>query len=168
MEEEREVSVFKVEFERDSQTGRVVRERWFNQYGHLDRPDDQPSYTDYCPELGTPVARRWHDGSGAGEHRLGDKPARIVTRALTGVDICEFYMILGKFHREGDNPAAILRTDEGMLKEESYWKFGKLHRDPNLGPALISYNTKGKIDKRAFWVNGKEIISPTVQQAPSP
>ena len=162
-----ETKSYRVEIVQDPTDDRVISQRWYNEVGRLERPGDLPAEIDYCPEVGTPISEKWHNGTGSGPHRDGDKPAYITTSATTGTRIAECYMIMGEFHRDDDKPAIIYRDDNGSVEEVSYWRFGKLHRDPSLGPAEIKYDvSNGQVTSSAYFVSGTQISVPS--RSPKP
>lgn len=160
MTDDLETKTFSVEVDYQPQSEKIITERWRNQSGEFDRLSDLPAYVEYCPHSSKAIYQRWH--SGGDQHREGDKPAVIVTNPDTGVRIVESFELLGRSHREGDKPAIIRRTKHGITEEESYWRYGKLHRDPEIGPAKIVYDHRnGKIQNVEFWFNGERITPPS-------
>jgi len=73
---------------------------------------------------------------------------------------------LGHVHREADQPAMIMRDDQGRLEEHSFHRHGDLHREG--GPAVERFSVKtGRLLKREFWLNGRQQDGPDTYQAPS-
>lgn len=162
MNDELETKTFSVEIDYEPVNGKIISERWRNQEGNFDRPGDLPAYVEYCPDTGTPIYQRWHDG--IAQQRMGDKPAVIVTDSASGAITVESYEIMNQCHREGDKPALIYRADNGSLTQESYWQHGKRHRDPNLGPARIFYDENtGEVSRSEYWYDGVKVDDPSMQ-----
>jgi hypothetical protein len=167
MSNDLETKSYKVEIVYEPQSGKILSERWYNELGWLDRPGDLPADIESCPERGIPIAQTWHNGSGNGPHRVGDLPARVTTRSATDVRVAECFLLMGNFHRDGDQPAVVFRTDDGALKEISHWRHGKLHRDPKFGPAEMKYDSdSGLIISKKYWVNGIQVAEPNQLTAP--
>lgn len=163
-----ETKSYTVEIIHNPINGRIVSERWYNEFQQLERSGDLPADIEYCPESGTPIVQTWHDGSGNGPHRSGDNPAQVTTRAQSGIKVAECYRVMGKLHRDGDQPATIFRTDDGSLKKTSYWRHGKLHRDPKLGPAEITYDTEsGQAQQGEYWFNGFRVVDAKLVNKPT-
>ncbi|MEP3247780.1 MAG: hypothetical protein ABJN40_07360 [Sneathiella sp.] len=157
-----QTKTFSVEVECDPVSGKVLEERWHDNKGALNRPGDLPAYIRYCPDTGLPDYRRWHNGQGC--HRESDLPASINTHTKTGIDTILSYEILGQYHRDGDKPAFIVHRTDGTIQQEDFWKYGKLHRDPQLGPARIFYSEDAKeVAEVEYWVNGTKISAPNIQ-----
>ncbi|MBL4785241.1 MAG: hypothetical protein JKY49_07420 [Cohaesibacteraceae bacterium] len=159
-----ETKIFSVEVDLDPQSGKIKEERWLDNNNKFNRLGDLPAVIQYCADTGQPKYRRWHNGQGC--HRSNDRPSTIVTDTSSGMDIGLSFEILGQSHREGDKPAFILKTPEGQLEEEGYWKDGNLHRDPELGPARLFYSERtGKVTGFEYWVDGVQV--PTPKEKPS-
>jgi len=61
-----------------------------------------------------------------------------------------------KLHRNTDiGPAMIIYDYDGMVELKTYWVNGEYHRPTEEGPAHIEYYDTGKISSEEYWVNGK-------------
>jgi hypothetical protein len=62
----------------------------------------------------------------------------------------------GKLHRDpSEGPARHFKSSDEEWSE--YYSDGKLHRDPEQGPAAIAYDRDGVIVDREYWVNGGKL-----------
>jgi hypothetical protein len=62
----------------------------------------------------------------------------------------------GKLHRDpSEGPARHFKSNDQEWSE--YYRDGKLHRDPEDGPAAIAYDRDGAIIEQQFWVNGEKL-----------
>lgn len=79
-----------------------------------------------------------------------------LVRILSKGKICKEFYTIGKkvLHRDTDNPAKIIYYTNGKIKEEHYYKVGKLHRG-NDNPAIIRYNMSGIIEEVEYYNDGK-------------
>lgn len=162
MSEEFERKVFEVEIDYHPETGSILEERWKNQFGQFDRLADLPAVTWYCPDTGKIIYQRWHQGEiPKGPHRDGDKPARVTINPNNGIYTQEDFFKLGSYHRDGDNPAEIARRDDGTPEECAYWQFGKRHRQPERGPAVIHFDAAGNIHEVEYWFNNRQVPPPS-------
>lgn len=161
---ELQTKTFSVEVDIDPADGKIHEERWRDETGAYNRPGDLPAIIEYCAKSGLPSYMRWFNGQGC--HRENDMPSVVLLDLETDTELALDYFILGKQHREGDKPASILKTPEGKFEQESYWKYGKCHRDPELGPAQIFYDIKtGEIARTEYWVNGIQLMGSPVQSS---
>lgn len=156
---------YSVEILTDPKTDRIVGERWCDQEGRFDRPNDLPAYVDYCPDKGTVTYARWHkDGQ---LHRGDDQPATLVRNPLTQAVTHEQYAILDQFHRDNDQPAYIIRDDAGRLLERSFYRYGELHRET--GPAVERFDPEsGLLIEAEYWRNDRQQPSPSDAPAAEP
>lgn len=146
---------YRVELDRDVETGRIVMERWKNEHGKLDRPCDLPAMIHYCPETGKQTLARWYKNGF--EHRDDDKPSSLGIDPETGVNFCESWAVNGLAHREGDQPSRIYKDGEtGNITELQYKKNGVLHRRD--APAIQKFDVDtGQLLEEQFWVDGVRI-----------
>jgi len=61
-----------------------------------------------------------------------------------------------ELHRNIDvGPAVIYYYKDGQTKFEQYWLDGKIHRPIEEGPAYICYFENGHIEYESYWINDK-------------
>jgi hypothetical protein len=79
----------------------------------------------------------------------------------TGTVTREEHFKNGKLHRDGDQPAVIVRNaTTGIVTEESYWKDNKLHRDGDQPARIERDATTGNVTGESYWKDGARIPAP--------
>jgi hypothetical protein len=109
-------------------------------------------------EWGSERLEYWREGK---PHRdEADGPAIIIRYEHTAQVWLEQYMHEGELHRVG-GPASTLRGSNANIFSETWYRNGKLHRDPAEGPALTVWNEDGSVKSEEYWIDGKQIDAPT-------
>ncbi|MEQ8306903.1 MAG: hypothetical protein RIA09_10100 [Hoeflea sp.] len=152
---------YQVEIERDSKTGNIIAERWFNEGGQLHRvggpavqefsvesgeligltyyKDDSISYREdglatmsIDPESGVVTYEEWKDGANGDP----EAPSTIARNAESGAVTLQIWDANERMHRDGDRPAwLVIDPQTGVVVREEYWFEDNLHREK--GPAVI-------------------------------
>lgn len=150
-----------VKIERDSKTGNVVGEGWFNEHEQPHRiggpavqrfdaesgklteqayyKNNLPSHRDdglhaiqYDPQTGVVIREDWKDGANGDP----EAPSVIERDPKLGTITWQVWLVNGKVQRDGDRPARIARDPEtGIAVTTEYWLENDPHREN--GPAII-------------------------------
>lgn len=88
-----------------------------------------------------------------------DGPAWISRYDTTGLIHMEHYFWHGLRHRE-NGPAIIEREEDGEIIAEHYYRYGKLHRDPSVGPAIDMHLPNGRPYSASYYLYGKKYRDP--------
>lgn len=168
-----------VKIERDSKSGNVIGERWFNKHEQphriggpaVQRFDaesgkliEQAYYKNNrrsCREdrlhavytdsqTGIVIKEEWHDGDG----RDPDLPSVIGRDPKLGTVVWQCWTVNGDVQRDGDRPARITRDPEtGIAVVTEYWYKNNPHRKN--GPAIIErVSQTGAITNEEYYWNG--------------
>ena len=168
-----------VKIERDSKTGNVIGERWFNEHEQPHRiggpaiqrfdaesgrlieqtyyKDNWPSCREdglhsiqYDPRTGVVTREDWHDGG----NRDPDLPSVTARDPKTGNIVWQVWTVNGVVHREGDLPARVTRDPEtGIAVKTEYWFRNNPHREN--GPAIIERDAHtGEITNEEYYRHG--------------
>ncbi|WP_297339518.1 hypothetical protein [Pseudophaeobacter sp.] len=145
---------YTVDVEIDENSNQVIRETWRNQDGEIDRLNDAPAVTNYCPISGKPVRLKWMRNNQI--HRDGDKPAIMRFDPDTGAEIVRGYWKDGKAHRPENQPQATYRSPEGSIVRRGFFVAGMRHRTD--GPAIEQFDEKTGAPKRVeFWLDNLRV-----------
>jgi len=80
---------------------------------------------------------------------------RLLKKPADGAE-CVTWWKNGKLHRDpSEGPARHFKGSDQEWAE--YYRDGKLHRDPEDGPAAIAYDRDGAIIEQQYWVNGEKL-----------
>ena len=120
------LEVWKVEFDRCSETGRIKGEYWSKDGVPESPPGDRPQTILY-DEHGRPTHLKWQK---CGQNHRDGGPSWLVINPDTGVHIREHYCVEGRLHRPDRMPA-------------------KIHRDPTTGE--VEYFAFYENGVQRFW-----------------
>ncbi|HEX3863663.1 MAG TPA: hypothetical protein VHY35_18425 [Stellaceae bacterium] len=146
---------------RDPETDRVTRQEYAHD-GEYHRVGG-PAFIEYQPD-GSPSLESWYR-HGIRHRDPLDGPALIWNSDISGETYEEFFEG-GMIHREPtQGPADIRRDNNGVVIRERYLVAGELHRPD--GPAIVHRNPEtGVIEHTEYWLHGKTVDAPPVEEIP--
>jgi len=124
--------------ERDHETGKIWREKYFNNAGELHGGDNLPSVIEYDLETSEPVLVMYHKN---GKLHRDDGSASYLVDPATGVVTNENWYLDGEPHRNDGQPSTIQRNSEtGEVVYQDFYCFGRKTR-PAINLVKEDYNT---------------------------
>lgn len=168
-----------VKIERESKTGNVIGERWFNEHEQPHRiggpaiqrfdaesgklieqayyKDNRRSYREdglhaihIDPVTDVVIKEDWKDGG----DRDPNLPSTIERDPKTGNIVWQVWTVNGAVQRDGDQPARVTRDPEtGVAVIAEYWHNNNPHRE--VGPARIERDAQtGEITNELYFLHG--------------
>ena len=132
--------------------GAIKIERWYRD-GELTR-EDAPAVI-YTLEDGTVVREEWW--SHGSKHRNPEEGPAVSAFFPSGAVATVEFVVQGAEHRTGGEPSRSDYLEEGTLYCERWCEHGKLHRNPEEGPAVIFYSPLGVVFERGYFLRGERV-----------